>query len=92
MKCPNRQFDIHQVGSIESCSVCNHYNGTERTVADLTAELERAQESNRDLQARVDEAVREFSWYEEQRGLEKYVVSVEWLDDLLAILQSGEES
>jgi outer membrane murein-binding lipoprotein Lpp len=46
MKCPNRQFDIHQVGSIESCSVCNHYNGTERTVADLTAELERVQKQS----------------------------------------------
>ena len=55
MKCPNRQFDIHQVGSIESCSVCNHYNGTERTVADLTAELQRVQNDRDDLKLQASE-------------------------------------
>ena len=47
MKCPNRQYDQHIVGSIECCSVCNYYNGTEKTEAELRPALQQA-EAERD--------------------------------------------
>lgn len=62
---------------LEACRL--YSGGFARRIRELT-------EENAQLTEIIEEARREFSWYEEQKGLYKYTVSEEWLDDLTAIL------